>query len=650
MLLVGGFLSAEEQESVQDKFFLRHFYDFNPHLVSLEGVSRLYVPPTVSPTSIAMNAFGRALAFSPNLGSPTVVVAGYANEFASNIGTSYTNTLTLTAANTQTAYNMACLARYNYVTGALDTTFNPTKLGIDGTPGAGYAGQVITDFGANTFPLRVVIQPGDLTVGVTGQKIIVVGYTYLITTSSSTNQYAVFVAKYNWDGSLDTTFNVNGPTPGIVITPVSVVPNQPNLSGFQDQGFAVALQPTDNKIVVTGTATGQLFVLRYNNAVTVPATAGTLDTTFNPQGYTYNFNNVVPVISTPNNTTPGIFVCSILGTISYSNTGVSIVGSDCGYAVAVQPADNKIVVAGTGFSAVVPSNSHVGITPSTTTNPVNTGPNQIILLRLNPNGTPDTTFGKSTNGVSSGIQVTKIIGFNDQAYALGLQANGSIVVAGTSSDVYGNYALSVVRYTSSGVLDTTFGNLLYGYSSIAQKISGPFGPVNLQGKVLLYVLNTVNSICPYSAANVLRIQPDGKIVVAGYNSYNISINRFAIVVARFLPTGQLDPSFNPTGIPQGFASVVGPIPSSSYLATSFGTPKQIGVQTVSIQGQYDQAFDVALQPDGSGKIMVAGQTWNTAATGQLYQFTLARLLSNGIFDTTGTAAQWNPLIFSFTNV
>src|SRR3989304_2221926 len=70
-------------------------------------------------------------------------------------------------------------------------------------------------------------------------------------------------------------------------------------------------------------------------------------------------------------------------------------------------------------------------------------------------GDIDTTFG--TNG-----KVTTAIGSGDDyAYALGIQSDGKIVAAGYSSDMVsgdsGRYDFALVRYNADGTLDTTFG-------------------------------------------------------------------------------------------------------------------------------------------------------------------------------------------------
>ncbi len=102
-------------------------------------------------------------------------------------------------------------------------------------------------------------------------------------------------------------------------------------------------------------------------------------------------------------------------------------------------------------------------------------------------GQLDTSFG--TNG-----RVTTSVSARDSASALALQADGKIVAAGraaSSSDPStGNFA--VVRYNSNGTLDGSFGS--------AGKVTTDFAGFD-------------------DAATSIVIQPDGKIVVAGYATF-----------------------------------------------------------------------------------------------------------------------------------
>ncbi len=122
------------------------------------------------------------------------------------------------------------LARYN-ADGSLDSSF-------------GTGGKVTTDFGGSDAALAAVLQPDG--------KIVAVG--------TSAADFAL--ARYNTDGSLDTSFG----TGGKVTTDF----------GGTDQAWAAVLQP-DGKIVAAGLASADFALARYN-------TNGSLDTSFGTGG------------------------------------------------------------------------------------------------------------------------------------------------------------------------------------------------------------------------------------------------------------------------------------------------------------------------------------------------------------------------------
>ncbi len=132
------------------------------------------------------------------------------------------------------------LARYN-PDGTLDTTF-------------GTAGKVTTDFaGKADLATTVVLQPDG--------KLLVVGYATL-------GSLDVALARYNPDGTLDTTFG----TAGKVTT---------DFAGAPDAAYAAVLQP-DGKLLTAGSATSQstdvdVALARYNPD-------GTLDPNFGNAG------------------------------------------------------------------------------------------------------------------------------------------------------------------------------------------------------------------------------------------------------------------------------------------------------------------------------------------------------------------------------
>src|SRR5690606_4363918 len=100
-------------------------------------------------------------------------------------------------------------------------------------------------------------------------------------------------------------------------------------------------------------------------------------------------------------------------------------GDDYGYAVAIQ-ADGKIVIAGRG-------GEHLG---------------DFALMRLDRDGNLDTSFG------TGGRVLTDFTSTADTAYAIAMQADGKIVVAGTTVGAGTSNDFAVARYLPDGSLDT----------------------------------------------------------------------------------------------------------------------------------------------------------------------------------------------------
>ncbi|HEX9961912.1 MAG TPA: FG-GAP-like repeat-containing protein, partial [Pyrinomonadaceae bacterium] len=192
-----------------------------------------------------------------------------------------------------------------------------------------------------------------------------------------------------------------------------------------------------------------------------------------------------------------------------------------GQAVAVQP-DGKFVVAGYAGGAI---DSLV--------------PYKFILFRFSGNG-PDPTFG------SGGMVLTEVQRGSIQAYSIGIQSSGRIVVGGIASLEYA-YGMCLARYDASGNLD-----------------SGSFGT---GGFILEHGLN--------EALDVL-IQPDDKIV--SVSSVNFSNSRDTAVMR-----------FNPGGTPDA----------------GFGTGGKVITPVTNVS---DVAMAGSLQADG--KIVVAGYSYN----------------------------------------
>ena len=130
----------------------------------------------------------------------------------------------------------------------------------------------------------------------------------------------------------------------------------------------------------------------------------------------------------------------------------------------------------------------------------------ISCIRYSNNGNVDTSFGKR-GGVITGFAPVKTLA---SAYALVLQTNGDIVAAGSAGQPSGAQGddFALARYSSSGVIDPTFGS--------SGKVTTAFG---------------TNAAAIYG----LAVQSDGKIVAAGLSLQSGQSGQVGgLVVARYL--------------------------------------------------------------------------------------------------------------------
>jgi uncharacterized delta-60 repeat protein len=137
----------------------------------------------------------------------------------------------------------------------------------------------------------------------------------------------------------------------------------------------------------------------------------------------------------------------------------------------------------------------------------------MLLIQLNPDGTPDLTFG--TNGISLFTMGPQ----ENYLYALALQADGKILAAGYSQDDAYNDIPVVLRYSDTGVLDPSFGT---------------------NGVATIPVTQIDN------AFSAVSVQSDGNIIAAGHISNGMSW--FSLLIARFNTNGNLDPTYGTAGI------------------------------------------------------------------------------------------------------
>ena len=317
------------------------------------------------------------------------------------------------------------------------------------------------------------------------------------------------------------------------------------------------------------------------------------------------------------------------------NTRVGV--KDSANAVAIQ-GDGKIVAAGETAA----------------------GDGRFALVRYNPNGSLDPSFG------GDGKVVTDIGGGDDGANAVAIQPDGKIVAAGNTAFGGGNFG--VARYHPDGSLDPSFegnGKLEIGLGgeetahAVAIQADGRIvvaGSTDIgDGGFALVRLDPDGSPDPTfdgdglvytdrnddTGARAVAIQADGRIVAAG--AQDLGDSDFALT--RYMPDGSLDPSFDGNGsLATDFAGgeeiaraiaiqadgrivaagerapgnadfALARYTPDGSLDSSFGGDGRVLTEF----GEFDFATSAAIQPDG--RIVAAG---GRTAMGGGGEFALAR--------------------------
>ncbi|HEY6330162.1 MAG TPA: hypothetical protein VI756_12560 [Blastocatellia bacterium] len=247
------------------------------------------------------------------------------------------------------------------------------------------------------------------------------------------------------------------------------------------------------------------------------------------------------------------------------------------------------------------------------------------VARYNADGSLDTAFG--TNGT---VTINNFFPF-----AIALQSNGQIVLAGATENSKEFSEFGLVRLNTDGSADDAFGGGLVSTSFISESSD--------------------------SIAFGMAVQPDGDIVAVGGVGLNLSsLSSTGIGVARYTSNGTLDPQFGTngqtiinvnassassvliqsdgaiviTGEAGGTGSILTFLESSQFLLVrltssgaldgTFGTEGSVQTKV----GSGSVAYEAALQSDGD--IVVAG----LALVGLSTDIALARYNSNGTLDTT----------------
>lgn len=432
---------------------------------------------------------------------------------------------------------------------------------------------------------------------------------------------SVIFANAQTAGSLDLSFNLTG--------------KYSHDFGFHDNLQEVIVQ-SDGKILSGGTAinpafSGQLLVMRQ-----LPD--GTPDSSFNDSGavvitlYTesyaydlaerddqkllvagasadpsYSFSMLVMRLQ-PDGSPDTTF-----GVNGYADIDLSS-GDDLAYAMQEQP-DHKILLAGTTIDSLFR--------------------NQPVVVRLNEDGSPDTTFGVN------GVAYLPIIDLDNRLNSISLMNDGRIVVSGhygkplTTSGQF-DFDLLIACFNADGSFDTTFGNNGVVLDTVSTDlVDDLFGmDITAANEILVSGFTTNPDFSfdlialKYDSTGVrdssfannglfrfdndiqdvgldLQLQADGKIVMAG-TSGGFFFDDRDFLLFRLNADGTPDTSLGGTG----------------YTLTT-------------ILNDFDEANGMAIQ--GDGKIVLAGKTFNGANN----DVAVARFYGSsavGLMETTGNGA------------
>jgi uncharacterized delta-60 repeat protein len=443
-------------------------------------------------------------------------------------------------------------------------------------------------------------------------------------------------ARLNSDGTLDQTFNANATTSILSADAVALLPSgkilisvngdayQLNSDGSRDNSFGVSGQLASNGTIrkFIPLANGQCYLLgadigagvdRRKGVVRINGN-GTVDLSFNLRILNPSFSDLV-----------------------------------------IQP-DNRLVVVGdfdqdnnsstrTVQIARILANGDIDATLSGPTLDVRANFDQVILqpsgsflirgdtflpdgrdniLRLGPTGAIDTTFRLSQEP-------------DEAPSAIGLQANGGILIGGNFTSISGARRVALARTSSTGGLDQNFG-LGSGIQSqgvindiLVQPdgrilICGRFDSVNGRpygGIARLFLDGNVDeSFLPgagippdiFDAINTLALQPDGRILIGGdFRTVNGVSRGF---IARLGPEGGLDQSFAPS-FDDSVSKIVRQPDGRLLVAGRFRVINGVstnGFARINSNGQLDTTFVpvtsnsgvITVLPLPSGKMLVGG--------------------------------------------
>ena len=389
------------------------------------------------------------------------------------------------------------------------------------------------------------------------------------TYSGSTRNY---IARINSDGTVDSTFNVGT---GLDVSWVAGVNNSITFDSANNTYLA-----SDN-FTYSGSFVPRIFKVKDD---------GTLDTTFNP-GIGINRFAIANIVSGSRLYTAGTFT----DYQATGSTGIAMVSDSATLSSSFNPGlgfnGDVYTIARQSDGKVIAGGAFTSYSGSTTA---------IRLVRINTDGTRDTTFNVGT------------VGAGNIVHDLALQTDGKVVVGGQFTSYSGSSTSTtrLMRVNTNGTQDLTY-NTGAGLNSYPLTVLP-----TADGKVLVLGLFTTYS--GSSISHIMRTNSNG----TRDTTFNVG-------------TGFANGAYGYTAVTQSDGKYIVGSNSTTYSGSTINR-----VARLNTDGTVDTSFSVgagantvvsavAMQPDG--KILVGGQftTFSGSSVNRL-----VRVNSNGTRDLT----------------
>lgn len=430
-----------------------------------------------------------------------------------------------------------------------------------------------------------------------------------------------FVAVFNDDGSLDTSFSGNG------------------VLHFGDDSFGIAVNSLDSFSDVKFDSSGNLFVFGSSRSNFGESSAGvsdlvlvkikpngSLDTSFNTGGIFHFGATSSGALASGAEYPSEIFLKQdggiLLSAYTTSSIGVSNNGqygalvlslsssgnfdtnlNSVGYLQVSKEGSKKRAELEEGRDLAVDSsgNTYVACHTKSDLGETNAGNHDICVVKYLENGNLDTSFANS--GIFHlGVTTTPIgadTSNDDYVESIALDPAGGVYIVGYSLGSLGDtnaggYDPIIIKLTSSGVLDTSFsGDGLWQYGSTTAVGGAPSS---------------------FEIVSEVAIDSNGKIVLVGQTGSSIEEavqGIYDIFVMRLNPDGSFDNTFNGNGV------------------------FHAGAATLGANGNaIEYASDLLI--DSSNSIYIGGSSQGNIgeANGGGYDVFIMKLSTNGVLDTS----------------